>query len=481
MRQSVLIAVLVVVSVVWAQPNPDTLWTRMYGGDDVDMAACIQQTSDSGYIIAGRYSFGNNNDCYLVKTDQFGNVMWTQSFGEGGTDKANSVQQTSDGGYIVACEKSWNYWLVKVDRNGDTLWSRTGPEGFAYDVQLDHDGGYVVLGSTNEFGALNDDFMLTKYNASDSLLWRQIYNNPGIDWGLAVSPTMDDGYIMVGRHFDMDPNESNGYVVKTDSIGNILWDYTFGVVGYGSASGVVETLEGDYVVAGTMTTSGVNSTQSIIIKLGAAGDTIWVRTLNALGINHAYDVRLTSDGGYIVTGMVSPLATVNLAYLLFKMNSDGDTLWTRVYNAHGLAYATSGLQTTDDGYVIAGYASVPHRYIDMYVVKTGPEGGSAVPLGANMGVPGNYVMHPVYPNPFNAMAVVKYEMPITGAVRVGVYDVLGRKVATLMDGQMGTGSHQVVWDAGEMPSGLYFVQMSARTPMGTAGDFQQVRKVVLLK
>ena len=90
MKLSALLSVLVV-STIWAQPVPDTLWTRMYGGDGGDGAGCIQQTADSGYIIAGRYSIGNNGDCYLVKTDQYGNVMWTHSFGGEGFDKAKPI------------------------------------------------------------------------------------------------------------------------------------------------------------------------------------------------------------------------------------------------------------------------------------------------------------------------------------------------------------------------------------------------------
>jgi len=111
----------------------NTLWTRTYGGSMSDWAYSVQQTTDGGYIIAGfTYSFGaGNSDCYLVKTNADGDTLWTRTYGGSFNDEAYSVQQTTDGGYIIAGRTGSfgagysDIYLVKTDAGGDTLWTRT--------------------------------------------------------------------------------------------------------------------------------------------------------------------------------------------------------------------------------------------------------------------------------------------------------------------------------------------------------------------
>jgi hypothetical protein len=116
-----------------AQPNPDTLWTRTYGGGSYDEAYSVQQTADGGYIVAGyTESFGAGwEDFYLVKTNSSGEPLWTRTYGGSGGDCAYSVQQTTDGGYVVAGftysfgAGNADFYLVKTNSQGDTLWTRT--------------------------------------------------------------------------------------------------------------------------------------------------------------------------------------------------------------------------------------------------------------------------------------------------------------------------------------------------------------------
>ena len=93
--------VLLLASTAVADPG-DTLWTRTYGGGGWDQGWSVQQTSDSGYIIAGwTGSFSWDYNFYLVRTDASGDSLWTRYYGGGSEEAAYSVQQTSDGGYII--------------------------------------------------------------------------------------------------------------------------------------------------------------------------------------------------------------------------------------------------------------------------------------------------------------------------------------------------------------------------------------------
>jgi hypothetical protein len=114
----------------------DTLWTRTYGGSSTDWAYSVQQTADGGYILAGfTYSFGAGTstypNMYLVKTNNLGDTLWTRTYGGSNYDYATSVQQTADGGYIVA-----GYTESFGAGYADFYLVKTGPDGLEAPSQL---------------------------------------------------------------------------------------------------------------------------------------------------------------------------------------------------------------------------------------------------------------------------------------------------------------------------------------------------------
>jgi hypothetical protein len=158
-----------------------TLWTRTYGGTNHDEGNSVRQTSDSGYVIAGiTKSFGvGSYDVYLIKTNASGDTLWTRTFGGADDDDGGSVQQTSDGGYIIAGRTagsfgsvSYDVYLIKTNALGETLWTRTygGPNSdWSYSVQQTSDGGYIIAGATFSYGAGPYDVYLIKTDANGNV------------------------------------------------------------------------------------------------------------------------------------------------------------------------------------------------------------------------------------------------------------------------------------------------------------------------
>jgi len=206
----------------------DTLWTRTYGDTSADFSRSVQQTSDGGYVVVGRTdSFGNGIQVYLIKTNASGDTLWTRTYGGTNVDVAGSVQQTSDGGYIitgttVSFTGNLNeVYLIKTDSSGDTLWTRT--YGGSYyddgrDVRQTSDGGYIICATTMSFGSGDVDVWLIKTNATGDTLWTRTYGGTNFDVGLSVRQTTDGGYVVAGSTSSFG-DSCQVYLIKTDSLG----------------------------------------------------------------------------------------------------------------------------------------------------------------------------------------------------------------------------------------------------------------------
>ena len=199
----------------------DTLWTRTYGGIDDDEGWSVQQTTDGGYIIAGyTWSFGVQGDVWLIKTNASGDTLWTRTYGGAGGQEGYSVRQTTDGGYIIAgriwfpSPNDYDAYLVKTNAQGDTLWTRAygGPSyDWGFSARQTADGGYIVVGSTYSFDAGGADVYLIKTDASGDSLWTRTYGGTNDDYGASVQQTTDGGYIVAGSIW------ADLYLIKTDA------------------------------------------------------------------------------------------------------------------------------------------------------------------------------------------------------------------------------------------------------------------------
>ncbi len=358
-----LILLLTFATAIFAQA-PDTLWTRTYGGAFGEFVKCVRQTTDGGYVISGStWSFGpgtpDSSNIYIVKTDSLGDTLWTKAFGGTGGDWGCEVQQTTDGGYVVVgTTESFGggsgLLLLKIDMNGDTLWTKTYG-GSGYSIQLTSDGGYIICGS---FGGI----WLLKTDANGDTVWTRAYNN---HVGYSVQQTLDGGYIIAGITGVYPDYEI--YYLKTNANGDTLWSKTYGEASWNWGSEVQQTTDGGYIITGYIRNPG--GAYVILIKTDADGDTVWVRTYGDFWA-WGYSGQQTADGGYIVTGLNADTIGTNDLYIV-KTNVNGDTLWTRTYGGTHNDFGCSVRQTTDGGYIIAGQtSSFGAGHSDFWLLKT---------------------------------------------------------------------------------------------------------------
>ena len=293
--------------------NGNKEWNKTFGGADVEEATFVQQTSGGGYILAGSTeSYGaGSRDAWLVKTNSKGHKVWDKTFGGTGWDEAHSVQQTTDGGYIFAGHKSFYdaplFWLVKTDSRGHKVWDKTFGEADgqeAYSVQQTSDGGYILTGCIASYDAGLNDAWLVKTDSKGNKVWDKALGGTDGDVAVFVQQTTGGGYILAGGTNSYGTNSNNAWLMKTDFKGNEEWNKTFGGTDDDMAFSVQQTSDGGYILTGYTESYGAGSRDVWLVKTDFKGNEEWNKTFGGTGLDEAYSVQQTSDGGYIFTGWI---------------------------------------------------------------------------------------------------------------------------------------------------------------------------------
>ena len=206
------------------------LWYRTFGGNGYEKAiSSVQQTSDGGYIIVSNIqSVRTGTDVWPIKTDGNGNKMGDRSCGGDGMDYGLSVQQTADGGYIITGEtRSYgagnaDVWLIKTYPSGNMEWEQAfGGEDYDYgrSVQQTSDGGYVIIGETKSYGAGDADVWVIKTDTGGNEEWTQTFGGDKTDSGRSVQQTSDGGYIITGETESYGAGDADIWLLKLSADG----------------------------------------------------------------------------------------------------------------------------------------------------------------------------------------------------------------------------------------------------------------------
>ncbi|MFC2018854.1 dockerin type I repeat-containing protein [Chloroflexota bacterium] len=315
---------------------------------------------------------------------------WDNTFGGSGDDDGRSVQQTSDGGYIiVGYTNSYgaglrDVFLIKTDADGNREWDNTfgGSENDnGYSVQQTLDGGYIITGDTWSFGPGGKDIWLIKTDANGNAVWDKTFGGAGDDSGSSVIQTADWGYMIVGHTTSYGAGIYNAWLIKTDSEGNEEWNKTFGESEQTYGFSIYKTLDGGYIISGCTSSYGANFIDIWLIKTDASGNAVWNKTFGGVGDDRSWGgsnaVYQTSDGGYIVTGWLTeaPFPSPNADVWLIKTDTSGNEEWNKTFGGGDTDYGFSVCQSLDGGYIIAGMTeSFGAGGKDIWLIKTDSDG-----------------------------------------------------------------------------------------------------------
>ena len=386
--------------------NGVVIWDKTIGGSGDDFASSLDITNDGNILIGGSSNSPISGDktsnargyrdFWLVKLDNQGTLIWDKTIGGSNGEVLNSMIKTLDNGYILAgssnsniswekTEIAWDvdsdFWVVKIDSFGNVIWDKTlGGTSIdeTYDVVLSDDGGYVFAGNSNSGISGNKtqssngsfDIWVVKLNFSGNIEWQKNIGGNQIDGCYSILNSLDDGYVILGwsnSNISGDKSENSRgnydfWIIKINSLGNILWQKTYGGMNRDLGFGITQINDGSYLIAGETESSQSGeitdlnngnidfclfklSPENLSTNINQISNSIWIKNpiKNSLEINTNYAIQnasikvtdmlgkeLFSTTNVSINGSLEiPVFLSNGVYLV-TISNDGDSVTKKI-------------------------------------------------------------------------------------------------------------------------------------------------------
>ncbi len=384
-------------------------FVKTYGGSKNDSAQSVTATTDGGYIILG-YTQSNDNDItdkqdesfdyWVLKFDATDQLQWQKTYGGSLDDRGSDIIQTSDGGYAILGysfsndgdttenEGLQDYWLVKLDANGNISWEKSfGYQGSDSGITMTetNDQGFLVTGildvtasggegnsSRNANRHAGGDYWALKLDISGNLEWSHYFGGNFTDTPYGVVQTNDNGYIVVGSSDSEDTDISSNigtydfWVIKISESGDLVWEKSFGGSQIDEARAIVKTNDGNYIIAGDTRSSDNDVSQNKgaadlwFIKISPSGNLIWERTIGGSSFDVARAIKKSQNNGFLLSGSsrssdmdVSENKGQNDAWVL-KTDNNGNLLWETTVGGSNIDFSYDVVESINGSVIAVG-------------------------------------------------------------------------------------------------------------------------------
>ncbi|HDD57094.1 MAG TPA: hypothetical protein ENF43_01080 [Thermoplasmatales archaeon] len=356
--------------------TPTVEWELKIGSPNArDSCGEIHQTSDGNYIVAGVYSFNVEDRAYLAKISSDGSLLWSRTYGKSSTIDEFLIVREVGSGYIAAgntnsFSDNLDYWLVKLDSNGNIEWQKTyfyeSPDYLSVEHLLDLmvlKDGYIIVGTTLA-GPDSPNPFIVRTDRKGNVMWQKLYDfdpssNKGSDTLMSIEKAKN-GYILCGTVLPPLSGNYDIWIVKIDYQGNIIWQKTYDS-GYSLDSGriIKKAHDGGYIIVG-------KSRNPWVMKIDENGNVIWSKEYSYSGYDDSIlDMEVTKDGYVFVGRENGPYGDV----WIFKTDFSGNEKWEMVIRAEDSSVGSYIEQTKDGGYIVGADYYYSDYNSDIWVIK----------------------------------------------------------------------------------------------------------------
>lgn len=358
-------------------------WVQILGSGT---ARCIYPSRDGGYLLSGwkKGQPGAGSTIFLIKTDEHGCKSWETLLPGNGFSCAYALGPSSNGGIIIVGDtksktaSDHDVFVAEVDTAGHKIWERYfgGPYcDYGAAVISCPDGGYLVAGGTESYGAGCYDVYLIKLNSQGQEVWEKTYGEQGSDCGYALLAAPDGGYLLAGNTDSTESGKTNIYLVKIDKQGNLLWERQYVDSNNCYAWALRPSADGGYLIAGERedwTVKG-GGFKSYLLKIDVQGKLIWAKSYGENYYSTTYALVQSREGDLLLLGKHESARRSHDLYIL-KTDSNGKSEPPQIMSGLEASCAYAGLQSSDGGYIVTGQCGSQAGQQQILLIKLAPEG-----------------------------------------------------------------------------------------------------------
>lgn len=382
----------IIILFISIQSNAQITWEKLFSGTSTDVFRSVREVPAGGYIAAGYTAnfSSNDSDAFVARMDVNGDTLWTYTY-NGPLSKKDlfyKVIPTSDGGFALCgytnsvTGNSDDLMYMKLNSNGQQEWVKfyggSGKER-GQDIIQTNDGNFTIVGYTTSAPAQYYDALMLRVDNNGDTLWTQIYGGATYDDANSVKVLSDGGYIFGGQS-DNPGNAFDQYLVRTTSNGTPIWTKKMGTLGTDNIESL-SILPDGFILAGSSSTITGGDDDGYLVKTDTSGNVLWAKAYGDTAPDDFHRVEMTTDGGFIACGTTSSYGDEDPNLWLVKTNSNGDTLWNKTYGRHNHDHGYSAEQTSDGGYIIVGHTgSFGYNFEEAYIAKVDDSGNISDPM-----------------------------------------------------------------------------------------------------
>ncbi len=473
-------------------------------------------------------------DIFIAKYSNSGDLIWVKSAGGTLYDEAFSLRLDSkeeniiitgfmqNGQFGDTTLSGYPYFVAKYDTSGKLVWAKAinaAGGGSATSVAVDSSDNIFVTGGPNGFAEfdtvmLASPYFIVKYDKSDSIAWirgvTRTYSSGSvqpsdIDCDLSnniyVTGFIETDTIRFdSTHVLIPQANGNMFLIKYDSLGKVDWAIKSDNIDFAGSSGISFDAQNNIYLTGNFIDSisfgginlqGNNAGNIFLVKYDSNGTPLWAVKGEGKGYCNGSAVTLDKDGNIYVTGVASDATWFGNTELghggifITKYDPNGKCIFATSAGSIPADIQSWGrdIAVIDTGNIfLTGYMGGNVHFgqttlsnnvgQSIFITKLSTENSTGVKRVSYN--PATFNLSQNYPNPFNPETTIEYYLPSAGYVSLIVYDILGNKVAHLIDEHQQAGSHSVRFDGTRLASGVYFYRIQA-------GNYIATKKLVLIK
>ncbi|MBK6771599.1 MAG: T9SS type A sorting domain-containing protein [Ignavibacteria bacterium] len=466
-------------------PSGNLIWKQRYNGTGNSYDYLIGMVlDDSGNV----YVTGESDDgaalgginWVTIKYNTNGQMKWKRSL--------NWIGNKTDEPFGMSIDKERNIYVVgfgitssvyrqmvtiKYSSNGDSLWTKV------YRTSLTtHDWGYSVVSDdsmnvySSGYGTLptGNEIVNIKYDQNGVEKWIEKYPTYYGDWLRPTYSAIDKENNLVVVGYSYISNNYDFVTLKYSTEGNLLWSRLFAAANDDYAKSIFLDDNNNILIGGSA--YSIAYSDYLILKYSPNGDTLLIKMIDGGGLNTDQVHSIISDylDNIYVTGFSQSAYGIE-HYLTIKLNSTGDTLWSKTYrNAYPNSAYCINIDSNGSVYVSGAGGTIG-----------GNSGIVTIKYSQLTGIIRNELLNfdnfelNNYPNPFNPSTIINYKLKTSANVELKVVDIRGNEINTFVNRIQDAGHHSIVFDGINLPSGIYFYSLFINK------NLKETKRMLLIK